>query len=85
MVLLDRAWLKHTPRHQNSAFIFNIDKVMAVFIYLPLWPLAISVEILTAILDFMMTRELVNVLYCFIYLTVVENMYVDNKNITLSS
>ena len=31
------------------------------------------------ILDFMMTRELVNVLYCFIYLTVVENMYVDNK------
>ena len=64
MVLLDRAWLKHTPRHQNSAFIFNID---------------ISMDILTAILDFMMTRELVNVLYCLIYLTVAENMYVDKK------
>ncbi len=36
-------------------------------------------------IGFMMTRELANVLYCFIYLTVVENMYVDNKNITLSS
>ncbi len=31
-------------------------------------------------IGFMMTRELANVLYCFIYLlTVVEHMYVDNK------
>ena len=72
-------------RHQNCAFILNIDTVMAVFTYLLLQPQAISAAILAAIRDFLMTREVGNVRYCFIYLTIVENIYVDNKNITLSS
>jgi hypothetical protein len=72
-------------RHQNCAFILNIDKVMAVFTYLLLRPLAISAAILAAICNFLTTSEVVNVLYCFIYFTIVENIYVDNKNITLSS
>ena len=43
-------------RHQNCAFILNIDTVMAVFTYLLLQPQAISAAILAAIRDFLMTE-----------------------------
>ena len=60
MVLMDRAWLKHIPRHQNRTFIFNIDKVIADFIYLPLRLLAMSGANLAAILDFLAARKVEN-------------------------